>query len=44
MKYKQRTELIPNENFLEQFLRERNIADLNLFLHPGCEQQYDCLL
>lgn len=44
MIYKQKTNLIANTNFLEQFLKERHIKDLNTFLHPTEKEQHDFLL
>lgn len=44
MKYKQKTKLIANENFLEQFLCENNIKDLATFLHPTEKEQHDFML
>lgn len=44
MIYKQKTNLIANENFLKDFLEERNIKDLQLFLHPSEKELHDFML
>lgn len=44
MIYKQKTNLIADSKFLEQFLKERKITDLNTFLHPSANAQYDFML
>lgn len=44
MLYRQITNLVANENFLEQFLKERKINDLNKYLNPTKEELYDFML
>ena len=44
MIYKQKTNLQGTEDFLEDFLKERHIADLETFLHPTAAEQYDFML
>jgi hypothetical protein len=44
MKYKQNNNLKVSSHFLEEFLKERKIDDLNLFLNPTREQLYDYML
>lgn len=44
MIYKQKNELKATENFLEDFLKERHIADLRTFLKPTEKEQYDFML
>ena len=44
MLYRQITNLTANENFLEQFLKERKISDLDRYLNPTREELYDFML
>lgn len=44
MLYKQTTNLIPNENFLEQFLQTRQISNLREFLNPDKKALHDFML
>ena len=44
MIYKQKNNLIANESFLKDFLKERNIKDLELFLHPSKNELHDFML
>jgi len=44
MIYKQKTELVADNNFLQNFLKERHIKDLNLFLAPSEKELYDFML
>ena len=44
MLYRQITNLTANENFLEQFLKERKISDLDRYLNTTREELYDFML
>ncbi len=44
MIYKQRTDLVADNNFFNNFLKERHIKDLNQFLHPSEKELYDFML
>ena len=39
MIYKQKTNLQATEHFLEDFLKERHIENLQTFLHPTSQEQ-----
>ena len=41
MIYKQKSDLKADNNFFNNFLKERNIKDLETFLHPSEKEQYD---
>lgn len=44
MIYKQKNNLKADNNFFNNFLKERNIKDLETFLHPSEKEQYDYML
>lgn len=44
MIYKQKNNIQASEHFLEDFLKERHIEDLQTFLHPTAKEQYDFML
>ena len=44
MIYKQKTNLQATEHFLEDFLKERRIENLQTFLHPTAQEQHDFML
>ena len=44
MIYKQKNNIEATEHFLEDFLRERNIKDLQTFLHPTVNELHDFML
>lgn len=44
MIYKQNNDIKTTENFLENFLKEKNIQNLEEFLHPDASKQYDFML
>lgn len=44
MIYKQTNELIANEDFFKNFLKERHIKDLRTFLHPTKAELHDYML
>ena len=44
MIYKQKNNLVADEHFFENFLKERNISDLPTFLHPTENELYDFML
>ena len=44
MIYKQKNNLVADEHFFENFLKERNISDLPTFLHPTDNELYDFML
>lgn len=44
MIYKQRTDLVADNNFFNNFLKERHIKNLNQFLHPSEKELYDFML
>ena len=41
MIYKQKNNIEATEHFLEDFLKERNIKDLQTFLHPTANELHD---